>query len=103
LLVKDEVLLFIYVNDILVVSKTKQAYERFRDFLMPEFQVKELGKPKHILGDHVEFVKNEISLSQRQYIEEAMYDPRKERRVLPPDFLPPPTQSDPAGHDLPAT
>ena len=30
LLVKDEVLLFIYVDDILVMSKTKQVYERFR-------------------------------------------------------------------------
>jgi hypothetical protein len=33
LLVKDEVLLFTYVDDILVMSKTKQVYERFRDLL----------------------------------------------------------------------
>jgi hypothetical protein len=54
LLIKDEVLLFIYVDDILVISKTKQVYERFRDLLKTEFKIKELGKPKHILGVRVE-------------------------------------------------
>jgi hypothetical protein len=38
--------------------------------LKSEFKIKELGKPKHILDFRVEFVKNVISLSQRQYIEE---------------------------------
>ena len=54
------------------MSKTKQIYERFRDQLKTEFKIKELGKPKHILGVRVEFVKNGISLSQRQYIEEIV-------------------------------
>jgi len=40
LLVEDEVLLFIYVDDILVMSKTKQVYERFRDLLKTEFKIK---------------------------------------------------------------
>ena len=65
LLVKDEVLLFIFVDYILVVSKTKQAYERFRDLLKAAYKIKELGKTKHILGVRVEFVKNGISLGQR--------------------------------------
>jgi hypothetical protein len=72
LLVKGEVLLFIYVDDILVMSKTKQVYERFRDLLKTEFKIKELGKSKHILNVRVEFVKNEISLSQRQYLGEIV-------------------------------
>jgi hypothetical protein len=72
LLVKDEVLLFIYVDDILVLSKTKHVYERFRYLLKTEFKNKELEKPKHVLGVRVEFVKNGISLSQRQYIEEIV-------------------------------
>jgi len=45
------------------MSKPKQVYERFRDLLKAEFKIKELGKPKHILGVRVEFVKNGISLS----------------------------------------
>ena len=61
-------MLFIFVDDILVMSKTKQVNERFRDLLKTKFKIKELGKPKHILGVRVEFVKNGISLSQRQYI-----------------------------------
>jgi hypothetical protein len=65
LLVKDEVLLLIYVHDILVMSKTKQVYERFRDLLKTDFKIQEPGKPKHILGVRVEFVQNGISLSQR--------------------------------------
>ena len=51
----------------------KQVYERFRDLFKTEFKIKELGKPKHILGVRVEFVKNEISLYQRQYIEEIVH------------------------------
>jgi hypothetical protein len=50
LLLKDEVLLFIYVDDILGMSKTKQVNERFRDPLKTEFKIKQLGKPKHTLG-----------------------------------------------------
>jgi len=57
LLVKDEVLLFVYVDDILVMSKTKQSYGRFRDLLKTECKIKELGKPEHILSVRVEFVK----------------------------------------------
>jgi hypothetical protein len=72
LLVKGEVLLFIYVNDILVMSKTKQACEKLRDLLKSEIKIKEHGKPTYILGVRVKFVKNGISLSQRQYIEEIV-------------------------------
>jgi len=36
--------------------------------LKTEFKIRQLGKPKHILGVRVEFVKNGISLSQRVYI-----------------------------------
>jgi hypothetical protein len=54
------------------MSKTKQVYERFRDLLNDEFKIKAFGKSKHILGVRVEFVKNIISLSQRQYIEEIV-------------------------------
>jgi len=54
------------------MSKTKQVNGRFRDLLKTEFKIKELGKSKHILSVRVEFVKNGISLSQRQYIEEIV-------------------------------
>jgi hypothetical protein len=45
LLVKHEFLLFIYVDDNLVISETKQDFERFRDMLKSECKIKELGKP----------------------------------------------------------
>jgi hypothetical protein len=54
LLLESEVLLFIYVDNILVMSKTKQAYEKFRDLSQSEFKIKELGMSKHILGVRVE-------------------------------------------------
>ena len=37
-----------------------------------EFKIKDLGKPKHILGVRVGFVENGISLFQREYIEEIV-------------------------------
>jgi len=39
------------------MSKTKHAYEIFRDLLKSEFKIKELRKPKHMLGVRVEFLK----------------------------------------------
>ena len=54
------------------MSKTKQAYKRYRDLLKTEFKIKELEKAKHIVGVRVEFVKSGISLSQRQDIEETV-------------------------------
>jgi len=39
--------------------------------------------------------KNSCNSSARS----SSHGARKERRVSPPDFLPPPTQPDPAGHD----
>jgi len=71
-MLKHTVLLFIYDDDILYMSKTKQVYERFWDLLKTELKIKELGKPKHILGVSVEFVKNGISLSQRHFSEEIV-------------------------------
>jgi hypothetical protein len=50
--VKDEDLLVIYVDKIPVMSTTKQALEGFRDLLKPEFKIKQLGTPKHILRVH---------------------------------------------------
>jgi len=86
LLVKDEVLRFIFADEILVMSKTKKVYERFRDLLKTEFNIKELGKPKHMVGVRVEFLKNGISLSQRQYIEEIVgtFSFRKGNKVFTP-------------------
>jgi hypothetical protein len=48
--------------------------------------MKELGKPKHILDVRLEFVKNGISLSQRQYIEEIVrtFSFHKENKVCIP-------------------
>jgi hypothetical protein len=43
------------------VSKTKQAYEKFRDLLKTELEIKHLGKLKYILGVRVDFVKNRIA------------------------------------------
>jgi hypothetical protein len=98
LLIKDEVLLFIYVDDILVMSKTKQTYKIFQDLLKSEFKIEELRKPKYILGFRVEFVKNgfhslnasllkklwELSLSQRKqglHINAAQFDSKEVFRI----------------------
>jgi hypothetical protein len=54
--VQDEVLLFIYVDNIMNLSKSKQVYERFRDLLKTEIKIKGLGNPEHRLGVRVEFV-----------------------------------------------
>jgi hypothetical protein len=54
LLVKDEVLLFVYVNKVLLLSKTKQAYNRFGHLFKSELKIKQFGKFKLILGVSVE-------------------------------------------------
>ena len=44
-----------------------------------EFKMNKLGKRNHILGVRVEFVKNEISLYQRQYIDAVCLSTKKNK------------------------
>jgi hypothetical protein len=68
------------------MSKTKQIYERFLDLLKTEFKIKELEKPKLILRVRIESVKNGISLSQGQFIEEIVrnFSSHKGNKVYTP-------------------
>jgi len=61
--------LFIYGDDIL---KNKACLPEISRSVEVEIKIKYLGKPKHILGVHMEFVSYGISLSQRQNIAEIV-------------------------------
>jgi hypothetical protein len=50
LVVKHDVLLFIYVDNILVMSRPKQTYGILEDVLVSELEIKDRGKPKDILN-----------------------------------------------------
>jgi len=45
LLFQAEVLLFIYVDEVMGMSKRKQAFERFRELLKSEFKIRQLENP----------------------------------------------------------
>jgi hypothetical protein len=64
------------------MSKTKQAFGRFRDQEKSEMKIQELGKPKRMLSVRGEFVKKWFSLFEGQCIEEielkfSFYKPKK--------------------------
>jgi hypothetical protein len=53
-------LVFIYVDDIQIMSETQQVYQRFRDLWTSEIKIRELGKPKHMVSVRVEISKDGV-------------------------------------------
>ena len=66
--------LFLYVDDILIAAKDKSEIAKIKAQLNKEFEMKNLGAPKKILG--VEIIRDGKSgmlyLSQRDYIEKVL-------------------------------
>lgn len=69
---KDLTLVIVYVDDILLISKSRETIKYIKNELAKNFEVKELGDVKSCLG--MEFSKDgsKINLHQRGYISEIL-------------------------------
>ena len=61
---QDGVALFVYLDDLIIVPKTVDLLKQFKANLAVEFQVKDPGRPKFILGVQIIETSEGIFLSQ---------------------------------------
>jgi len=62
----------IYVDDLIIIGKDEELKSSFKRELEKEFEMKDLGKLKYILGIEVEYLKNGLKISQKKYVREVL-------------------------------
>ena len=68
------IIILVYVDDILLASNDVDAVNVFKQFLDSKFKLKDLGTLKYFLGLEVARTANGISLCQRKYTLELLFD-----------------------------
>nr|GEW10036.1 ribonuclease H-like domain-containing protein [Tanacetum cinerariifolium] len=68
------IILLVYVDDIVVTGNNLNEIEKFKQFLMSKFQIKDLGKLKYFLGIKILDNKDGICLNQRKYYLELLHE-----------------------------
>ena len=60
----------IYVDDLLICSKSKEKIQSIKKLLSDKFKMKDLGEIKEYLGININYnyLNNELNLSQTKYI-----------------------------------
>lgn len=68
------IILFLYVDDILVAGSSMQEINNLKDILSREFEIKNLGATKQILGMRItrDRKNHMLRLSQEDYIEKVL-------------------------------
>ena len=80
--------LLLYVDDMVIASKQKSDVEKLKNLLKGEFEIKDLGSTKRILG--MEIFRNKVVgtlfLSQKKYIKKVLerFDMHNSKLVLTP-------------------
>ena len=71
--------LLLYVDDMLIACKSKVEIERLKTQLSNEFEMKDLGEARKILGMEIERdrAKGKISLCQKQYLKKFILQAKK--------------------------
>jgi hypothetical protein len=64
---RENIIIFIYVDDLLIAARTKEKLEQFSDLMKTRFSIKDLGAPEWILGMQVNRNCDEICVSQPQF------------------------------------
>lgn len=72
---KSDIIIIIYVDDILLASKDLDELTKTKHLLKSRFKINDLGEVKDILGMHVERKEStdKIKLSQHKYIKETLH------------------------------
>ena len=66
--------LVLYVDNILIASKNKYEIKKLKTQLNQEFEMKDLGKAKKIIGMEIcrDIARGKVSLSQKQYLKKVL-------------------------------
>lgn len=68
---KDKTYILIFVDDLLICSKSQNQINRIKNVLTKNFTMKDLGRVKEYLGINIDYEpsKNKLNMSQTKYIE----------------------------------
>lgn len=69
---RDITLIAVYVDDVLIASRSQNEINRMSKFLSQQFTIRKLGKVQQCLGIEFNCKKDSITMSQRSYIWEIL-------------------------------
>ena len=72
---EDVTIVAVYVDDLVIVTKTPKSMEKIKEDLTKRFRMKDLGKLHHCLGITVEYDEEKgcLWMHQRQYIQSLLH------------------------------
>ncbi|GAU23292.1 hypothetical protein TSUD_237460 [Trifolium subterraneum] len=70
--VSDAILIYLYVDDLLITGSNKNCIEKFKGRLKNEFEMSDLGKLNYFLGLEFLYEPNGIMLHQKKYIADVL-------------------------------
>lgn len=73
-----KIIMAIYVDDLLIAYSCPRKLEEVKRLLNSKFELKDLGKPKRIIGIDVIYMKDEIKINQQKFIEDTLQKFRME-------------------------
>ena len=70
----EYIYLLLYIDDMPIASKNRSAIDRLKGQLSSEFEMKDPGEVKKILGMEIErdMVKEKVSLTQKTYLQKVL-------------------------------
>jgi len=70
----EYIYLLLYIDDMLIASKNKSAIDKLKKYLSSEFEMKDLGKAKKVLGMEIERDQRsgKVSLTQKGYLQNVL-------------------------------
>ena len=71
---REYIYLLLYVDDMLITFKNRSSIDKLKVQLPSEFEMKDPGEPKRILGMEIERdrVKERVSLTQKAYLQKML-------------------------------
>ena len=70
----EYIYLLLYVNDMLIASKSRSTIDKLKKDLSFEFEMKDLGEAKKVLGMEIERDRKDskVSLTQKEYLKKVL-------------------------------
>ena len=68
----SEIIVGVYVDDLVIASSNLEIMEKLKQALHSEFEMKDLGELKYLLGMEVEVLAGEVRLCQQKYVRNVL-------------------------------
>ena len=64
----DRIIIFLYVDDFIIAATNGHHFEKYKRLIAQKYDIKEIGKPKKILGISIEYEGDDIIINQEDKI-----------------------------------